>query len=163
MRPAGTARAVLIAAAALVIALAALVGSLCFGSAAIAPRDVILALVARIFPGSSAAMAADPVAITIVWELRLARTLLAGIAGACLGAAGATLQGLFRNPLADPYSLGVSSGAALGAVLAMAAGLRSPLGSGSGVQASAFVGALLSAALVYAVARAGRKTERERR
>jgi iron complex transport system permease protein len=103
-------------------------------------------------------MAADPVAITIVWELRLARTLLAGLAGASLGAAGATLQGLFRNPLADPYSLGVSSGAALGAVLAMAVGLRSPLGSGGGIEASAFTGAILSAALVYGAARSGRRT-----
>ena len=131
----------------------ALVGSLCLGSVAVSPRDVLLALAARIFPGSFSAV--DPVSIIIVWELRLARTLLAGVAGASLGAAGAVLQGLFRNPLADPYALGVSSGASLGAVAAIALGISSPFAFVGGVELAAFAGAALSALIVYAIARAG--------
>jgi iron complex transport system permease protein len=53
----------------------------------------------------------------IVWDLRLPRVLLAGLVGAALSIAGATYQGLFRNPLADPYLIGVAQGAALGAVI----------------------------------------------
>src|SRR5512136_416678 len=56
---------------------------------------------------------------TIIIDIRLPRILLAGLAGAALAIAGATYQGLFRNPLADPYLLGVSSGAGLGATIAM--------------------------------------------
>lgn len=56
----------------------------------------------------------DPIAWQIVWEIRLPRTLGAWLAGALLALAGAVAQGLFRNPLADPYLLGSASGAALG-------------------------------------------------
>ena len=71
----------------------------------------------------------DPIATTIVWQLRLPRALLALMVGAMLGGAGAALQGYLRNPLADPGVLGTSSSAALGAVLALYYGLAaiSPL------------------------------------
>ncbi|WP_420139945.1 FecCD family ABC transporter permease [Sphingomonas sp.] len=71
----------------------------------------------------------DPIARTIVWELRLPRALLALMVGAMLGAAGAALQGYLRNPLADPGVLGTSSTAALGAVIALYYGfaVASPL------------------------------------
>jgi iron complex transport system permease protein len=62
----------------------------------------------------------DPVAWQIVWDIRLPRTLGAWLAGALLGLAGAVAQGLFRNPLADPFLLGSASGAALGVALALA-------------------------------------------
>ena len=61
----------------------------------------------------------DPLAQQIVWDIRLPRTLGAWAAGALLGLAGAVAQGLFRNPLADPYLLGSASGAALGVALAL--------------------------------------------
>src|SRR5450830_316749 len=61
----------------------------------------------------------DPVALQIVWDIRLPRTLGAWSAGALLGLAGAVAQGLFRNPLADPYLLGSASGASLGVSLAL--------------------------------------------
>src|SRR5437899_12888220 len=61
----------------------------------------------------------DPVALQIVRDIRLPRTLGAWLAGALLGFAGAVAQGLFRNPLADPYLLGSSSGASLGVALAL--------------------------------------------
>ena len=65
-------------------------------------------------------MHGDPVAWQIVWDIRLPRTLGAWLAGALLGLSGAVAQGLFRNPLADPYLLGSASGAALGGAVAMA-------------------------------------------
>lgn len=64
-------------------------------------------------------VAADPAAGTILWSLRVPRTLLALLAGGGLAMAGLSLQTLFRNPLAEPYTLGISGGASLGAVLAL--------------------------------------------
>jgi len=136
---------------ALLVFAAALFGSLCLGSAPIAPGKVLAALGSRIVPG----LGADPIAVTIVWELRLARSLVAAVAGAALGCSGAVLQGLFRNPLADPYALGVSSGASLGAVGALALRIASPVASVGAVQALSFVGALAAAAIVWSVARMG--------
>ena len=92
---------------------------------------------------------------TIILEIRLPRIILAGLVGAALATAGATYQGLFRNPLADPYLIGVSQGAALGAVV----GFLLPItwhGMGFGaIPLLAFVGALLSVAVVYSLARVG--------
>ena len=92
----------------------------------------------------------------IIMEIRLPRVILAGLVGAALGTAGATYQGLFRNPLADPYLIGVAQGASLGAV----AGFLLPvtgsfLGMGV-VPMFAFIGALGSMAVVYALARQGK-------
>ncbi len=140
------------AAAALPLALFA---TLCLGGAPIAPREVALSLAGRFFPGSGA----DPTSVAIVWELRLARSLVAAVAGAALGASGAVLQGLFRNPLADPFSLGVSSGASLGAALAIVLGAQGALGvfaSLGAIKACAFLGALACALLVYAVSKGAR-------
>lgn len=92
---------------------------------------------------------------TIVLEIRLPRVILAGVVGAALAIAGATYQGLFRNPLADPYLIGVAQGAALGAVIGFllpVAGMGLGLGA---VPLFAFAGALLSVAVVYGLARVG--------
>jgi iron complex transport system permease protein len=90
-----------------------------------------------------------PAQETIVWELRLPRVLTAMAIGASLAIAGATLQGLLRNPLADPFVLGTASGAALGAAVAILlpiAGTALMVGT---VQALAFVGALVAAIVVF--------------
>ncbi len=93
---------------------------------------------------------------TIVLEIRLPRVILAGIVGAALALAGATYPGLFRNPLADPYLIGVAQGAALGAVIGFLLPV-SLVGSGIGtVPLLAFSGALISVAVVYSLARVGR-------
>ncbi|MEE8194115.1 MAG: iron chelate uptake ABC transporter family permease subunit [Dehalococcoidales bacterium] len=93
---------------------------------------------------------------TIVLEIRLPRVILAGIVGAALALAGATYQGLFRNPLADPYLIGVAQGAALGAVIGFLLPV-SLVGVGIGaVPLLAFSGALISVAVVYSLARVGR-------
>jgi iron complex transport system permease protein len=84
---------------------------------------------------------------TLVLELRLPRTLSAFATGGLLAVAGALMQVLLRNPLADPYVLGLSGGAAVGALLAMLAGLGGLLVSGS-----AFAGALLSTLMVFGLA-----------
>lgn len=90
----------------------------------------------------------------IVFQLRLPRVLLAGLVGAALAASGTVFQALFRNPLADPAIIGVSSGAALGAVLVIVTA-----GAGSlaafGVPIAAFAGALATGFLVYRLARVG--------
>ncbi len=87
----------------------------------------------------------------IVRELRLPRVLLAFLVGGSLGVSGAALQALVRNPLADPYLLGLSGGAGLGAVTAIAFSL----GGAWGVPLSAFIGALGAIALVYRLAVVG--------
>jgi iron complex transport system permease protein len=101
--------------------------------------------------------ALDPLQNQIVWDLRTPRVLLAAVIGAALAAAGVALQGLVRNPLADPYVLGVSSGASLGAVLVLTFGAGAA--GGLSVAGAAFVGALGTLVLVYVLAqRAGRLT-----
>lgn len=93
---------------------------------------------------------------TIVWQIRVPRALLALFVGALLAMAGVVLQGLLLNPLADPYTVGVSSGAALGAGIATLLGLAGVFG-GYGVPIIAFIFALGAMVLVYSVARsAGR-------
>ncbi|NKE07915.1 FecCD family ABC transporter permease [Mesobacillus selenatarsenatis] len=69
----------------------------------------------------------DPMYASIVMEIRLPRVLLAGLVGASLAIAGAAFQGLLRNPLADPYTLGISSGASIGAVITLFFGISLPL------------------------------------
>uniref|UniRef100_UPI003F497449 FecCD family ABC transporter permease n=1 Tax=Paenarthrobacter nicotinovorans TaxID=29320 RepID=UPI003F497449 len=86
-----------------------------------------------------------------VWNFRIPRALLAGIAGASLALAGALLQTNVRNPLAEPYILGVSAGAGVGAVMAIVAG--STAVAGISLNASAFAGAAAATALVYLLAK----------
>lgn len=89
-----------------------------------------------------------------IFELRLARVLTGWVVGAALACAGVLLQALLRNPLAEPFVLGVSSGAGLGAAAAIVAGLS--LG-GAGLPLAAFIAASLTLAVVYALANAGGK------
>lgn len=90
---------------------------------------------------------------TILWRLRLPRALLAAAVGAALATAGAVFQGLFRNPLADPFVVGVSGGAALGAVTAIILGLSASFLGMAPVAVFAFGGGLGAALLVYRLAR----------
>lgn len=93
----------------------------------------------------------------VVWNLRIPRLLLATVVGAALGMAGVAMQGVFRNPLAEPGLIGVSSGAALGAVLSIALGISAlpvlgGVGSATAIALCAFVGALCSTTLVVLLA-----------
>ncbi len=89
----------------------------------------------------------------ILWSIRLPRMVLGMLVGASLGMAGAAFQGVFRNPLADPYLLGVSAGAGFGAVLALGFGLDLGWGPFGAVPAAAFLGALVAVSASAAVAR----------
>lgn len=106
----------------------------------------------------------DPIAWQIVWEIRLPRTLGAWLAGALLALAGAVAQGLFRNPLADPYLLGSASGAALGGALAMVMAGTSAMGmqwlGRLGMTGMAFVGAALAVMLTLLLAQGVQNTLR---
>jgi iron complex transport system permease protein len=106
----------------------------------------------------------DPQAWLIVWEIRLPRTVGAWLAGALLGLAGAVAQGLFRNPLADPYLLGSASGASLGVATAMVLFGVSPLATHwlarLGMTGAAFVGAVLAVLLTLVLAKGVQHTLR---
>jgi iron complex transport system permease protein len=128
-----TRRFVLLSLAALVV----MVGAVGIGSVPLSPRELLSALGGS---GSTDSL--------IVWQLRVPRVLLAFLVGGGLGVTGAALQALVRNPLADPYLLGLSGGAGLGAVAAIALNT----GAAWAVPLAAFAGALGAVALVYRLA-----------
>ncbi|NBR29145.1 MAG: iron ABC transporter permease, partial [Betaproteobacteria bacterium] len=122
-----------------------LLAALLIGSVPLTVAQVLNALFGQ-SPDSTHTMAHD-----IVWQLRAPRALAAFVCGALLAGAGVLLQVLLRNPLADPYVLGVSGGAALGALGAMLFGA-----SLAGLNAAAFIGAAAAIAIVFALSfRAG--------
>lgn len=90
----------------------------------------------------------------IIWIIRMPRILTALITGGGLAIVGAVFQGLFRNPMADPFVLGISSGAALGATIAIVLGVSIPLIGFTGVSFFAFGGALLTMVAIFMIARA---------
>jgi len=92
----------------------------------------------------------------IILNIRLPRILLAGLVGAALAVAGATYQGLFRNPLADPYLIGVASGAGLGATIAFLIPFTISWLSFGAVPLFAFIGGICAVAIVYSLARVGK-------
>jgi iron complex transport system permease protein len=124
----------------LFLAAAVCLASLLNGGSGISARQAVAALLG----------AGDEAARSVMMEVRLPRVLAAFGVGGLLALAGVLLQALFRNPLADPYVLGVSGGAAVGALLAMIAGAAAV-----GVQFGAIAGALAAAAAVYLLARGG--------
>ena len=126
--------------------LASLLLSVMVGSVPIKPQEAIRALV-------KGGAGSDDAVATIVRKIRLPRALLAGIVGACLSLAGLGFQAISRNPLADPSILGVSSGASFGLMVAMLLGVAGPMSNPAVTTLFAFAGALLAAALVYAIAR----------
>ncbi|HWW77075.1 MAG TPA: iron chelate uptake ABC transporter family permease subunit, partial [Pyrinomonadaceae bacterium] len=97
----------------------------------------------------------DERARLIFFGLRLPRVVMAGVVGASLGAVGAALQAMFRNPLAEPLTLGVSGGGALGASVAIAFGAGARVAGLPVVFVAAFAGACLSVVVVYRLARTG--------
>lgn len=131
----------------LALLLAALVFSLGVGAVYVPPRQVLHVLLGS--PDAS------PTDVAIVRDLRLSRVLLAALIGAGLAVSGAAFQGLFRNPLADPFVVGASGGASLGATLAIVLGLSWRFAGLGPVPLAAFAGALLAVFVVYSVAQVG--------
>lgn len=134
---------------ALAVALVAGVG---LGSVAVAPGDTIAILGHRLL-GLDLTRTWSDAAETIVMELRLPRVLTSMLVGCALAVAGATYQGLLRNPLADPYVLGTASGAALGAAIAVIIPVRFVVLEFGLLHGLAFAGALLSIYTVYRLSR----------
>ncbi len=118
--------------------------SLCVGPAGFEPFLPLRILEGRL-QGTKAGV--SPALVNIIWEIRLPRVILAGLVGAALASSGAALQAIFRNPLVDPYLLGLSAGGALGCAVAVAWFPRVP------VPLAAFFFSYLAAVLTYGVAR----------
>jgi len=137
----------------LLLALALLL-SVAVGSVFIPPAT-LLALFQAQFSGAELADWLKPYA-TILFALRLPRTALIAVTGAALAGSGAAYQGLFRNPLADPFLIGVASGAGLGAILAMTNKAQASVLGLYAVPIAAFIGALGTVLIVYELARVGR-------
>ncbi len=104
------------------------------------------------------ALRSDALARTLFFRLRLPRVLLAALVGASLAIAGAGLQALFRNPLAEPFTLGVSGGGALGASVAIALGWGARVSGVPLIFIASFVGAMFAVAVVHQVAKTGAAT-----
>ncbi|MBC3795976.1 FecCD family ABC transporter permease [Acetobacterium tundrae] len=96
-------------------------------------------------------------AIAIIWNVRLPRIILAFVTGGALALCGAAYQGIFKNPMADPYILGVSSGAALGATIGIILKFSSSFLGLNGIAILAFIGSFSTILIVYNISRVGRK------
>jgi iron complex transport system permease protein len=147
-------RPLLLAGGGVLAVVAAFVAGIALGNVPVAPGDT-LALVAHRLLGWPVAVTWPQSAETIILELRLPRVVTAMIVGVALSLAGATFQGLLRNPLADPYVLGTASGAALGAAIAILVPIQLAILGFGLVHVLAFVGALLAVAVVYRLSRLG--------
>ena len=122
--------------------------SMAIGKYSVPPSAILRVLFAGLTGGEPDI---DPIQQTVIWNVRLPRVIAGLLIGAALAAAGATYQGLFRNPLVSPDILGVSAGASLGAVLAIFLKMPVPV-----IQLMSFCGGLLAVAAVYGVGAAVR-------
>jgi len=144
----------IVLAAVLVLTAAA---SLFLGTANISYVDVFRILLHHV-PGLNEHISLDGIpgsAVTIIMKLRLTRVILAMLVGAGLAAVGSTMQCLFRNPMAEPGLLGISSGAGLGATIAIAIGANTNIFGLGAVAVAAFIGALATIVIVYNISRTG--------
>ncbi|MGW0588174.1 FecCD family ABC transporter permease [Streptosporangium sp. NPDC002607] len=137
--------------AAVALLLASMLAGLLVGAADIAPRSVLIQLLDWL-PFVSADSGLAPVELSLLAEIRLPRVLLAAIVGGLLAVAGAGYQGVFRNPLADPYLLGAAAGAGLATTAAIV--FTKGDGEAIGIPAAAFVGAVGGVLLAYALGNA---------
>jgi iron complex transport system permease protein len=134
--------------------LMALLLSIAVGPVFIPPDSMILLLVGKLMGVARADL--PGMFSTILFQIRLPHAILILITGAALAGSGAAYQGLFRNPLADPYLIGVASGAGLGAVIAMGVHWPYEMLGMYVIPAAAFIGAILTVLFVYAIAKVGK-------
>lgn len=130
------------------------VAGLTIGAVGIPPLRAIAEVLDHI-PGVTIHSGLSRPQAAIIWELRFPRVVLGLLVGGMLALAGASYQGVFRNPLADPYLLGAAAGAGLGATLAVIGSSTRQVGPFGVVPAFAFVGALAAVSLAYAIASVG--------
>ena len=138
--------------AAVAVVASAVLGIL-VGAIDLAPGSVLAEILDRI-PGVDLTSGLTSSEAAIVWEIRVPRVVLAGLVGGMLAVAGAGVQGVFRNPLADPCLLGVAAGAGLGATLAIAYMSPEATWPVNPLPLAAFVGAILGVAVTYVLGRA---------
>ena len=136
----------------ILLLLTAFVFSIALGAVYISP-ETILRILATQFPGVNMNPDWANSYSAIILSIRLPHTILVAMTGAALASSGAAYQGLFRNPLADPYLIGVASGAGLGAVIAMSLRWENNLLGLYLIPATAFLGAMITVMLVYHLAR----------
>ena len=141
------------------LALSALLGVVIITAVGVGPVPIAPATTVAVLGSLIGVVDATPLApsaLLIIAEIRLPRVLLAGLVGVALATAGAVMQGFFRNPLADPSIIGVSSGAAVGAVAVIVLGVSLP--GGLGLQTAAFTSAVTTGFIVYLIAHRGGRT-----
>ncbi|MBT7781569.1 MAG: iron ABC transporter permease [Anaerolineae bacterium] len=136
----------------IILLLTAFVFSIALGAVFIEPLTIFQILAAQ-FPGINIIPDWPQSFSAIILAIRLPHTVLVALTGAALASSGAAYQGLFRNPLADPYLIGVASGAGLGAVIAMSMNWQTDLFGLYLIPAAAFIGAIITVLLVYNLAR----------
>ncbi len=147
-------RPVVVAVVAIILLCALLILGVGLGTIRIPPAETIGIILDRTL-GIQTGATWTPAQEAIVWELRLPRVLTAMLVGASLAIAGAVLQGLLRNPLADPFVLGTASGAALGAAVAILLPISAGVILVGTVSGLAFAGALVAAIVVFRLGGAG--------
>jgi len=146
-----------------VLALVVLLFFTVVGATAVGPVNIPPTTVAKILLGKLPLMddlfshSWSSVEESIILQIRLPRILLGVLVGSALAVAGAAMQGLFKNPMADPYVIGISSGAAFGATIAIVLGVQGIFS----VPLMAFMGAIFSAFLVYNIARVNGQMQME--
>ncbi len=154
-RPSARRRSVLVLSVLAVLLVAGAVVSAMVGQLDVGARGVSGAILERI--GISTAWAPDRLMADAIWFIRMPRVVMCLVVGAALAVAGAVMQAVFGNPLAEPGVVGVSAGAALGAAVAIALGFTAA--GGGGIAVMAFLGGLVATLFVYATARSEGRTE----
>ncbi|MDV6377401.1 iron ABC transporter permease [Sporosarcina sp. GW1-11] len=148
-------RFTLLIVALIAVLLASITCAVMMGSVGITPSIIWEVLFSKI--GLSIENTATKAQSIIIWEIRLPRIILAAIVGAALAISGAAIQALVRNPIADPYILGVSSGASVGATSVILFGAFSFLGTYA-LSFAAFLGAIFAVVIVFLLARVNGRT-----
>ena len=133
-----------------VILAGTIIGAIAIGSTYIEPKEVYKVLISKLTNGLFYQDAGSAMTQSIIWEIRFPRVLLGAICGAGLAICGVLMQCITKNPIAEPYVLGISSGASCGAVAVIVLGGMSEVGINS-ITAGAFVGSLLSGVLVLII------------
>ena len=128
-----------------------------FGAADITMKDTLMVLGSHIFGGFDEEAAALGAKSTIIWRLRFPRSILAFLVGGGLALCGGVYQAIFKNPMADPFILGISSGAAFGATVGILANFSTNFMGMNSTSLLAFAGALISIFFVYNIAKVGRQ------
>lgn len=134
----------------LILLAATMVAAIAKGSTYISPSEVYKVLFCKLSSGALFSDAGSIMTQNIIWEIRLPRVLLGAVCGAGLALCGILMQCITKNPIADPYILGISSGASCGAVAVIVLGSMASIGI-TGIAAGAFAGSLLSGILVFAI------------